>query len=263
MNQPQASNSNCRSNPTVKSSLKEIFSLVLIICFALLVRIIVFEPFFIPSGSMKTTLLEKDYIISTKYNYGYSKYSLPFNPPLFTGRVFASAPQRGDIIIFRPPNNMSVRYVKRLIGLPGDSIQIKNGQVFINNMPVDREYVGKHVDEDGTLYNQYVETLPNNIKYFVQFIAEKENSFNKIENTDIFYVPEGHYFFMGDNRDQSEDSRRSLGVVPFDNFIAKAQFIFFSTEKYLWLENGSIYERLSNILPWIKSIRCKRLFKKL
>lgn len=242
----------------------ELLSLLYVVILALIIRTLIFEPFFVPTGSMKLTVLEGDYIFSTKYSYGYSNYSIPFNPDIFKGRILASAPERGDIVIFRPPMDMERRYIKRLIGLPGDKIQLINNLIYINDKPIHREEVGELKGENGEFYKKYKEILPNGVSYFsYKLDLEKNNilSENKYSNTEIFYVPSDKYFFLGDNRDGSNDSRIDLGFVPFQNFIAKGQFILFSTEEFFWLENTGITDIFSRIWPWLSSIRFHRLFK--
>ncbi|MFY9589315.1 signal peptidase I [Rickettsia endosymbiont of Halotydeus destructor] len=241
------------------------FSFVIVI--ALMIRILVMEPFTVPTASMKATILENDYIFSTKYSYGYSNYSLSFFDfiPLFKGRIFAQEAQRGDIIVFRPPPNMNVRYIKRLIGLPGDKVQLIDDVIYINDQKIERVEIGNFVSEEGLKYIKYKETLPNGAAYFSYKIAPINGRLveNKHGNTEIFYVPAGKYFFLGDNRDQSNDSRVDLGYVPFENFIAKAQFIYFSTELKLWDNDIGIVKQILRIGPWLSSIRFNRIFKSL
>nr|WP_316353140.1 signal peptidase I [Candidatus Trichorickettsia mobilis] len=249
----------------INHTVNEIRSLIYVVLIALTIRSLVIELFFVPTGSMKATVLEGEYIFSTKYSYGYSRYSFPFSPNIFSGRVFASAPQRGDIIIFRPPMNMELRYIKRLIGLPGDKIQLIKDVVYINDKPIVRSEIGDYTDEQGQKYNKYKETLPNGVSYTAYKLDQQMEKFtmmaNKYSNTEIFYVPKDHYFFLGDNRDCSNDSRVDLGFVPFENFIAKGRVILFSTKELLWVDNGSITERVARIWLWLKSIRFDRMFK--
>lgn len=241
---------------------EEIKSIIYVVFIALIVRAFVMELFFVPTGSMKATILEQDYLFATKYSYGYSRYSIPFSPDIFGGkRIFAAAPQRGDIVIFRPPNNMNIRYIKRLIGLPGDKIQIIDNLIYINDRAIERLEIGQWIDEQGKVYVKYKETLPNNVSYMsYKFAHHNVNSFDDKSNTEIFYVPNGHYFFLGDNRDDSGDSRFGLGFVPFENFIAKGQFIFFSTKELLWLDDIKIIEQVKRFATWITSIRFNRIF---
>ena len=247
--------------PKIKNNtLNELTSLFYVVIIALAIRIFIVELFFVPTGSMKATILENDYIFSTKYSYGYSKHSFPFSPNIFSDRILGSQPQRGDIVIFRPPNNMAIRYIKRLIGLPGDKIQVINDIVYINDEAIKRTEIGEFKDQTGQLYNKYKETLANNVNYFSYKLVH-ENKINQYSNTEIFYVPSGQYFFLGDNRDESNDSRVDLGFVPFENFIAKAQFILFSTKEILWLDDNSIMENIARFWFWLNSIRFDRVFK--
>ncbi|WP_336057213.1 signal peptidase I [Nitratireductor sp. CH_MIT9313-5] len=195
---------------------------------ALVIRTLLFQPFSIPSGSMRPTLLEGDYLFVTKWAYGYSRHSLPFSPPLFSGRIFGSAPERGDVAVFKFPPNPSLDYIKRVIGLPGDRIQMRDGQLFINGEAVQREKVGQIDDPDITEMTRpvdvYRETLPNGVSYDTLDLSP--NSIG--DNTREFVVPDGHYFMMGDNRDNSTDSRFSVGFVPEENLVGRANIIFFS-----------------------------------
>jgi signal peptidase I len=249
--------------PEKKSnSLEEAKSLFYVGMIALAIRIFILELYFVPTGSMKATILENDYIFSTKYSYGYSKYSFPFSPNIFEGRIFPSQPERGDIVIFRPPNNMDIRYVKRLIGLPGDKIQLINDVIYINDRPVERSEIGEFQDVSGQLYKKYKETLPNNVSYYSYKLVRVSQT-NHYSNTEIFYVPSGKYFFLGDNRDESLDSRVGLGFVPFENFISKGQFVLFSTQEILWRDDKDVGENIVRFWLWLKSIRFNRIFKSL
>lgn len=193
---------------------------------ALVIRTFLFQPFSIPSGSMMPTLLVGDYLFVSKWSYGFSKYSIPFSPPLFEGRLLGSAPDRGDVVVFRKPHEEETDYIKRLIGLPGDRIQVRDGVLSINGKPVPREAVGEFVADDGTTVPQYRETLPNGVSYLTLDLSPSSAG----DNTREFVVPDGHYFMMGDNRDNSLDSRFDVGYVPFENLVGKAQVIFFSVQ---------------------------------
>ena len=199
---------------------------------AAIVRSFLFEPFHIPSSSMKANLLIGDYIFVSKFSYGYSKYSFPLAPNLFSGRIFESKPQRGDIVVFRLPSDPSINYIKRLMGLPGDQIQVIDGQVFINEQAVAKEYLNDFIDEDGSKIKRFVETLPEGRKFEVldQYPDAPQ------DNTGIYSVPEGHYFMMGDNRDNSQDSRflNAVGYVPEENLVGRARIIFFSDARPFW-----------------------------
>jgi signal peptidase I len=195
---------------------------------ALVIRTFLFQPFSIPSGSMRPTLLEGDYLFVTKWAYGYSRHSLPFSPDIFSGRIFGSAPERGDVAVFKFPPNPSLDYIKRVIGLPGDRIEMRDGQLFINDQAVPREKVGVIDDADITEMDRpvdvYRETLTNGVSYNTLDLTSNGIG----DNTREFVVPEGHYFMMGDNRDNSTDSRFSVGFVPEENLVGRANIIFFS-----------------------------------
>jgi signal peptidase I len=217
---------------------------------ALVIRTLLFQPFNIPSGSMKATLLIGDYLFVSKYSYGYSHYSLPLSPPLFSGRIFGSAPERGDVVVFRLPKDDSTDYIKRVIGLPGDHIQMKDGLLYINGTAVKRERVSDFVDdENNDRVRRWRETLPNGVSY--ESLDLQDNGF--LDNTQEYVVPPGDYFMMGDNRDNSTDSRvlSAVGYVPFENLIGKAQIIFFS------IGDG---EPAWHIWSWPWSVRWNRLF---
>jgi len=209
---------------------------------AFVIRTFLFQPFNIPSGSMKPTLLVGDYLFVSKYTYGYTHYSFPFSPSLFSGRVFGSEPARGDVVVFRPPSDTSTDFIKRVIGLPGDRIQMKEGQLYINDAPVKRERMPDFIGEDpcgslgaGGPVKRWRETLPNNVSY--ETLDCKDNAF--YDNTIEYQVPAGHFFMMGDNRDNSDDSRVQsvVGYVPFENIVGRAQIIFFSIGEgeHLWM----------------------------
>lgn len=242
-----------------KSQIKEFISFIFVIILALMIRTFVLELFFVPTGSMKATILENDYIFSTKYSYGYSKYSLPFSPNIISGRILASQPERGDIVVFRPPHKMDIRFVKRLIGMPGDKVQLINDVVYINDKAIERTEVGTYVSEEGKNYIKYKEILPNGVSYS-SYKLQQQNPSLVSGNTPVFYVPKNQYFFLGDNRDESGDSRVDLGFVPFENFIAKGQFIIFSTKEQLWDNDIGVVKQILRIGTWIASIRFDRLF---
>jgi signal peptidase I len=199
-------------------------------------RSLLFEPFNIPSGSMIPTLLVGDYLFVSKYSYGYSRYSFPFGMAPFDGRIFETPPERGDVAVFRQPQNESVAFIKRIVGLPGDRIQVVNGVLRINDVAVNRDRKGFATASDG--YNVirfavYQETLPNGKSYLIQERSDDD----LLDNTNVFLVPEGHYFMMGDNRDNSRDSRTtSVGMVSAENLIGRAERLFFShnSSAHLW-----------------------------
>jgi signal peptidase I len=197
---------------------------------AVVIRTFLFQPFNIPSGSMMATLLVGDYLFVSKYTYGYSHYSFPFSPPVFSGRIFGSGPKRGDVVVFRLPREDSTDYIKRVIGLPGDKIQMIDGVLQINGEPIKRERAEDFVgQEDGPgikRIKRWKETLPNGVVYYTLDLVD--NSF--YDNTNVYTVPADHYFMMGDNRDNSTDSRvlSQVGYVPLENIVGRAELIFFS-----------------------------------
>ncbi|MCO5071887.1 MAG: signal peptidase I [Rhizobiaceae bacterium] len=195
---------------------------------ALVIRTFLFQPFSIPSGSMRPTLLEGDYLFVTKWAYGYSRYSLPFGLDLFSGRIWGSEPKRGEVVVFKFPPDPSLDYIKRVIGLPGDVIQMRGGQLFINGTGVPREKVGQIDNPDITEtvgpVDVYRETLPNGVSYDTLDLTPNGVG----DDTREYIVPPGHYFMMGDNRDNSSDSRFAVGFVPYDNLVGRANIIFFS-----------------------------------
>ncbi|MBX3520493.1 MAG: signal peptidase I [Xanthobacteraceae bacterium] len=219
---------------------------------ALVIRTLLFQPFNIPSGSMKATLLVGDYIFVSKYSYGYTKFSVPFALIPFEGRIWAGMPKRGDVAVFRNPKDEGTDYIKRVIGLPGDRIQMNNGQLFINGQPVKREPVADWISDDpgmeGKTVKRYRETLPNGVTYETLDLGD-----SYYDNTPEYIVPAGHYFMMGDNRDNSTDSRvqSAVGYVPFENFIGRAEIIFFSLK-----EGTAIYE----LWRWPFDVRWGRIF---
>ena len=237
-----------------KDELSDFFkTAVLAVLIALLIRSILFEPFHIPSGSMKPNLLIGDYLFVNKPAYGYSRYSFPFGIAPIEGRIWSKDPKRGDVIVFALPTDTGIDYIKRIVALPGDTVIVKRGRLFINDELVSREFVQKTdlVKEDGSTVevSEYVETLPGGVKHTIY----EESDRKPLDNTDLYTVPENHYFVMGDNRDNSQDSRVAarVGPVPFENIIGRADFLFFST-------NGQA--RIFEIWKWPWSIRYDRLF---
>jgi len=217
---------------------------------AFVIRTFLFQPFNIPSGSMENTLLVGDYLFVEKYVYGYSRYSFPWGLMPFSGRVFGSEPKRGDVVVFKLPSDNSTDFIKRVVGLPGDRIQMLNGQLYINDKPVPKVRGADWVETiDGYTRHvpRYRETLPGGKSYYVLDSVPDGPG----DNTDVFVVPPGHYFMMGDNRDNSADSRTEVGYVPAQNLVGKAELIFFSVD-----ETGVWYEPWT----WPAAIRYARIF---
>ena len=237
----------------IVENIKTIFYALII---ALIIRSFLFQPFYIPSSSMEPNLLIGDRLFVSKYSYGYSRHSLPFSPKIYNKRIFARVPKRGDVIVFKTPVDDRTDYIKRLIGLPGDAIQIVDKNLYINDIKIKREKVKNLINitcgSENLEIDSYRETMPSGKKY----IAVYRNDGTMI-NTDKFIVPVNHYFFMGDNRDCSKDSRflASVGYVHFNNLVGKAQLIFFSNDK----KKGSFFK----FWKWKESIRIDRFFKKI
>ena len=235
----------------------ETFEIIKTVFFALLIalvlRVLLFQPFTIPSASMEPNLYEGDYIVVSKWSYGYSKHAIPFSPPLFEGRIFSSEPKRGDIVVFKLPRDDKTDYIKRLIGLPGDRVQMINNVLHINGEAV-RDVVVSEADA-ANMYGMPVikarETLPGGATFTIQDYGPG----NAADDTPVFEVPEGHYFMMGDNRDNSVDSRfdeiNGVGLVPAENLIGKAEIILFS-----WKPGASLW----NPVSWFTKVRPSRFF---
>jgi len=233
------------------SNLKSISLAVLI---ALIIRSFFAEPFNIPSGSMKPNLLVGDFIFVSKWSYGFSKHSLPFSIPLIPKKIFSKLPQRGDVVVFKTPEDNRTDYIKRVIGLPGDRIQIIDGAIIINNKIILRKRLNDFIDTDK---NTSIKRIRKYKEYFFGKEIEVLDLSDQgiVDNTTIYIVPEDHFFVMGDNRDNSQDSRFTnvVGYIPIENLIGKAQFIFFSLENSRFLE----------FWKWPKAIRTNRLFMKI
>jgi signal peptidase I len=210
---------------------------------ALVLRVFLFQPFNIPSESMRPNLLVGDYIFVSKWDYGYSKHSIPFSPNIFSGRIMGSTPARGDIVVFKLPRDGQTDYIKRVIGLPGDRVQIANGAVILNGAPIKRERLDDDIQSDafGNIqrFERWRETNPEGRTYQTYNIEDG----GQFDDTGVYVVPEGHLFMMGDNRDNSLDSRAPMeigvGFVPMENVVGRARLIFLSFE-----EDTKLY------LPW-------------
>jgi len=238
---------------TIFENIKTIFYALII---AIIIRSIIVQPFYIPSSSMEPNLLVGDRLFVSKYSFGYSKHSFPFSPPFFSGRILSKKPKRGDVVVFKTPVDNRTDYIKRLIGIPGDEIQFIEGDLYINNNQIlktkisstNEIFCGREILQ----VNTFDEKLANNVSYTA--VYRKDYTF---QNSDKFIVPTKHYFFLGDNRDCSKDSRflTSVGYVHEDNLVGKAQFIFFSSDYRV----GSIFK----FWKWSQSIRMERFFKKI
>ncbi len=239
-----------RSSGTLVENIKTIVYAGLI---AIGIRTVAFEPFNIPSGSMIPTLLVGDYLFVSKYSYGYSRYSLPFAPNLFAGRILASLPQRGDVAVFKVPRDNSTDYIKRIVGLPGDRVQMKAGQLFINGEQVPRRLLGDFLAQESVVRVQvrrFAETLPGGRVHDIVKMGDSGG----LNDTPEFKVPADHVFAMGDNRDNSSDSRDpsgGVGFIPLQNLVGRAEFIFFSVDaQWPWWQ----------VWQWPAQIRWSRLF---
>ena len=241
---------------SIVSNLKALFWALIIAGF---IRSFIVEPFKIPSGSMKPNLLVGDFLFVSKWDYGYSRYSFPFGLPLFDGKLLEKSPKRGDIIVFKLPTKESINYVKRLVAMPGETIKISEGMI----------YVKKKGDNVFKMYSQKLMEPFFDDQYNADIIRLQENNTNRnyeilnlsnnsmLDNTNEFLVPNGHYFFMGDNRDNSSDSRdtrNTVGFVPKENIIGKVRFIFLSIDTQF---------KLIKIYSIFNHLRYERFFKKI
>jgi len=235
---------------------ENIKTLLIALIIAILIRSLLFQPFYIPSSSMEPTLLVGDRIFVSKYTYGYSKHSFPFSPPIIKNRILNKKPNYGDLIVFKTPSDNRTDFIKRLIGLPGDEIQFINGELFINKDKIimkktdARFYVRCSTEEVEVM--KFSETLPNEKTHTVVY-----NKIGSMLNSDLYVVPQKHYFFLGDNRDCSRDSRflSSVGYVHENNLVGKAELIFFSNDSNV----GSVFK----FWNWKNSFRSNRFFKKI
>ena len=227
-------------------------TVVYAILIALFVRTVFAEPFSIPSGSMIPTLLVGDYLFVSKMSNGYSRHSLPLSMPLIKGRIFYTEPKRGDVLVFKMPSDNRTDYIKRLIGLPGDRIQMKEGRLYINGNMMERisegEYVMRDISGKAVRFEKFTEVLPEGFKHPILEASDDA----QFDNTEEFVVPEDHFFMMGDNRDNSLDSRSiKVGFVPKVNLVGKAKFLFLSNDgTAAWWQ----------FWKWPMAVRWSRLF---
>lgn len=243
---------NIENKALSKSVIENVKTIILAILIAVIIRSFWLEPFRIPSGSMYPTLRVGDYLFVTKYSYGYSRFSFPFGLPLFDGRIKYEQPERGDVVVFRFPQDTHTDFIKRIIGLPGDKVQVKHGRLYINSQRVERQEIGRYIIDEYVnipeFYTQYSETLPNGVRHQILEISDNERI---VDDTEEFTVPKDSFFVMGDNRDRSDDSRIRVGFVPKENLVGKAKFIFFSHN-----DKGAIYKPWT----WWQTIRWDRFF---
>ena len=242
-----------------KSASNETVEIIKTVVFALLIafvlRVLLFQPFTIPSASMEPNLYEGDYIVVSKWSYGYSKHSIPFSPPVFNGRILGKGPERGDIAVFKLPRDNKTDYIKRVIGLPGDKVQMIANKLYINGAPVKDVVVSRAQMADmfgPRAVTQVRETLPGGRTFMTQDFGPGGD----LDDTPLYEVPAGHYFMMGDNRDNSIDSRvemsAGVGMVPAENLVGKAEIIMFS-----WSPGASLF----NPVSWFANLRPSRFFK--
>jgi len=239
-------------------------SIIIAVLLVVGIRTFAFQNFMIPSGSMKETLLIGDFLFVSKYAYGYTNYSFPFSPRIIKGRLFDVPPKRGDVVVFRGPYDHNIDYIKRIVGLPGDTIQMRQGYLYINGIACavrpddvfeDQLWLAKGVrtySEKGRIIPRYIETLPNGVEY--KIVKQQKFGDGKLDNTQVYHVPRNHYFVMGDNRDSSSDSRvlSHIGFVPSHHLIGRAEVIFFSTSA-----------KLFDFSNWLSGIRFDRVFKEI
>ena len=243
-------------NKLINIIVENLKTLLYALIIAVLLRSLFFQPFYIPSSSMEPTLLVGDRLFVSKYVYGYSKHSFPFSPPIYNKRILSKEPKRGDLVVFKTPSDNRTDYIKRLIGLPGDSIQFINGDIYLNKKKIMRKEIKENVEiRCGNIkfpVNLYEETLPNNVKYKAAY-----NTLGSLQNSDEFIVPNNHFFFLGDNRDCSKDSRflSDVGYVNNLNLVGKAEIIFFS--------NDTLKGSFLKFWNWKRSLRIETTFKQL
>ena len=248
MTEPAAAETSAKPTKAKSGTAHEVYELGKTIVYALLIalvlRVVLFQPFTIPSASMEPTLLEGDYIIVSKFAYGWSRHSIPMSPPIFKGRLFEQKPHRGDIVVFKLPRDGHTDYIKRLVGLPGDRMQVKQGTLYVNDKPVQRMPLSP-VQLDSAFgvpheVARYQETMADTHKTYTTYSFGNDG---EVDNTGVYTVPAGNYFMMGDNRDNSVDSRyppeTGVGFVPAENLVGRAEVILFS-----WKEGASLFK------PW-------------
>lgn len=226
--------------------------IIAIVC-AVIFRSFFYEPFYIPSSSMKPNLLIGDYVFVSKYSYGYSRYSFPFGLNIFSGRVLGAEPKRGDVVVFRLPTNPRINYIKRIVGLPGDIVQVKDGILYLNDMRREKINDGEFYDHENgkdLVINRYIEKITD--QKDIQILDQYQGS--EADNTGIYRVPENHYFAIGDNRDNSRDSRflNEVGYIPSENLVGRAEIVFFSNKSPNW-----------QFWKWPESIRFSRIFSRI
>ncbi|OYU70103.1 MAG: signal peptidase I [Alphaproteobacteria bacterium PA2] len=256
------------SNPTSEedaappAALKELAEIVwtigLALILTLILKVLIFQPFTIPSASMEPNLLEGDYIVVSKFSYGFSRHSIPLSPPVMTGRIFGREPQRGDVVVFKLPRDGRTDYIKRLIGLPGDRVQMKGGVIYLNDAPVPRRSLPTVMMDSGYGFTRSVERFEETLSNGRKYVTYDYGSDGDLDNTAVFVVPAGQYFVLGDNRDNSLDSRVpnaiGVGFVPAENIVGKAQVILLS-----WNKGASLLEPWT----WFTHARPDRFFRSL
>jgi len=241
------------SPPAPNETVELIKTVVIALLIALVLRVLLFQPYTIPSASEEPNLYEGDYVVVTKFDYGWSNHSIPFSPPLFDGRIFSHAPERGDIIVFKLPRDNHTDYVKRLIGVPGDRVQMRQGLLYLNGQPVPREGKGVFMETGGSgevrQVARFEETLPGGRKYLTNDFGPGGD----LDDTQEITIPEGYYFFMGDNRDNSADSRLpseiGVGLVPAANLEGRARIVLLS-----WSPGASLLKPWT----WVLNLRPSR-----
>ncbi|OJV45518.1 MAG: signal peptidase I [Alphaproteobacteria bacterium 43-37] len=243
--------------PKKQESVKEfLMSILWILVAVVTIRSFVFESYKIPSGSMYPTNYIGDFLFVSKFPYGISHYSFPFSPKIFSGRIFGGMPKQGDVVVFRPPSDTSIDYIKRVVGTPGDRVQMRAGVLHINGQPVKLERIEDFILEEkggAKKYAQYIETLPNGVSH--KILKQFPMGLAPADDTVEFVVPEGHFFAMGDNRDNSKDSRwiNDIGYIPLENAVGRAELTYFSIDR-------NIAEHFWEFWHWPQAIRFKRMF---